>query len=479
MSKFQSIANFCKKPAFILGLILASFFLKEMFLSALLPIFSGVDEYRHYNTIQYLNEPKEKNWEIKDVPHEKFSRSDFEGNRFSEEILQTGKAMDIETIWSTKASFTNSYVGANENEINSRKWDPYNKIYPPDIVVNAGLYHRLAAYIEKFFTNSSILIRFYAIRTLSIIFGTLAILAAYFLLKNIGFSQKNSLIVSAIISLQPRFSIYITNINYDALLIFIFTLFALGGILFLKQGLNWKNGLLILASFILGMLAKGTSIVLIIPLFALIAFFIFQKIKERKINLKYTATALLMLMIVSGIFFLKYNLGTLALPKNSDPSLAAFLTRSLHRIPATSTDYWGGVSWTRDNFSNEFVGVIWVAEALSIVGIFLYLFSRKKLEFLPEKKYICFFLLLMLALQIGIRFNNWKITAGGSELLYGTPGRYFIPNLTVHMALIFVGIGALVRQKKYLNTLLLTGLVFMFAFSLHIIFNVVIPRFYL
>lgn len=478
MAKFQSIANFCKKPAFILGLILAGFFLKEMFLSAILPFFSGVDEYRHYNTIQYLNEPKEKTWPIEEKKG-RFSRSDFESNHFSEEIIQTGEAMGIEAIWSDKLHFFDGYTGENEEEINSHKWDPHNKNYPPDIVGNPGLYHRLAASIENFFSEESILIRFYAIRILSIIFGTLTIFFVYFLLKALGFSRKNSLFISAIISLQPRFSIYITNINYDSLLILIFTLFTLGGVLILKNGPSWKNCLLIMTSFALGILTKGTSIVLLVPLFALVAFFVIQKIKERKINFKYVLVAFLALVLASGIFFSKYNIKTIALPENKDLPAATFLARSLHRIPATSTDYWGGISWTRDNYSNEFVKVIWVIEILSTAGILFYLFSKRRLEFLPEKKYILFFLLLLLALQIGVRFNNWRITASGSELLYGTPGRYFIPNLAVHMAIIFTGLGMLARKKKYFDTVLLAGLVFMLAFSLHIIFNVIIPRFYL
>jgi hypothetical protein len=85
----------------------------------------------------------------------------------------------------------------------------------------------------------------------------------------------------------------------------------------------------------------------------------------------------------------------------------------------------------------------------------------------------------MLALQTGIRFNNWRITASDSELLYGTPGRYFIPALAAHLAVMFCGLGAILRKQKYFDNFLLAALVFMLAFSLHIIFNVVLPRFYL
>lgn len=479
MDKLQLIASFCKKPAFILGLILISFFLKEMFLSALLPMFSGVDEYRHYNTIQYLSEPKEKNWAMEEMSRKKFTRSDFKSNHFSEEILQTGQMIDIEKIWSGKSTFTYGYVGVNENEINSRKWDPYNKVFPPDVVKGAGIYHQLLVYVEKFFANNSILVRFYLIRTISIIFGTLTILVAYFLFKNADFSRKNSLILAAIFSLQPRFSIYTTNINYDSLLILIFTFFALGGVLFLKQGINWKNGSLLLLSFAAGMFTKGTSIVLIIPFLTLIAFFIYQKIKEGKVNLKDMIIFLLAPAIIMGIFFLKYNFEVLAAPENSDLSFTTFLSRSLHRIRATSTDYWGAISWTRVNFSSEFAKIIWLTEALAVVGIVFFLVSKKNPEFLLKKKYIFFFCILMLALQTGIRFNNWRITASGSELLYGTPGRYFIPALAAHLAVMFCGLGAILRKQKYFDNFLLAALVFMLAFSLHIIFNVVLPRFYL
>ena len=90
-----------------------------------------------------------------------------------------------------------------------------------------------------------------------------------------------------------------------------------------------------------------------------------------------------------------------------------------------------------------------------------------------------FFLLMVIALQAGIRFYDWKIFARTGALELGTPGRYFLPNMAAHIALLFTGLGMVFRKKEYFDISLLVGLLLMFSFSLYLIFDVVMPRYYL
>ena len=480
--------DFWKKPGFVLFLILFSFFLREVFLASVFPIFSGQDEARHYNSIQYLAEPKEKTWEITKNKDSR-SKKDFSTYNFSEEIQNTGNTSGISNTRRTfdRMNFPAGSVGENENLITSRPWDPYIKSYPPDITGKGhqDLYHRFGLVIEKTFTNQDILTRFYLVRILSVILATLTLWISFFIFKNIGFAINQSLIIVAIISFQPKFSSYMTNINYAPLMILAFAGFTLGCVLFLKNGLRWKNSILILISLIIGMLTKGTSVVMVPILVALLGITAWKKILTGKINPKYLLSALALSFTAIAFFSWNYNIKNF-LPKTEHgtiseitASLSEYLSKSLPKIDSSAKNYWGNLDWNRNDYSEVFIRVIWLVEFFSAIGVIWLLFSKKPLPFLPEKKYVWFFLGMIAALQFGIRFYDWKIFSILGTLDLGTPGRYFLPTITSHMTLVFAGLGMVLRKEKYLNFALLFWLLLMFAFSMYLTFDVIVPRFYL
>ena len=454
-------------------------------MASVFPIFSGQDEARHYNSIQYLAEPKEKTWEIAENKDSR-SKKDFSTYNFSEEIQNTGNASGVSDTRKTydRMNFPAGSVGENENLITSKIWSRNNLNSPPDIV-KGSLYHALNTPIEKLFGNESILIRFYLIRIFSILLGVLFILFSYFIFKNSGFSTKHSLIISAIISFQPKLSSYLTNINYDALQILMFSIFTLGGILFLKNGLRWKNALLILISLITGMITKGTSVIMMPLLIALLGFTVWKKVREKKINRNYLISALALSFVAIAFFSWNYNIKNF-LPKTEHgtiseitASLSEYLSKSLPKIDSSAKNYWGNLDWNRNDYSEVFIRVIWLVEFFSVIGVIWLLFSKKSLPFLPEKKYVWFFLGMIAALQFGIRFYDWKIFSILGTLDLGTPGRYFLPTITSHMALVFAGLGMVLRKEKYFNVALLSFLLLMFSFSMYLTFDVIVPRFYL
>jgi len=324
------LPSFIKKPNFLLALLLAVFFLKGVFLAVLFPMFKGQDESRHYNTIQYLAEPQEKNWEIIDTrnPENKIAQDKerLETYRFSQEIKETIRLTDLNIPrqeFFAKNSFTLSAVGENEIQIDSLKGLSYNQTYPPDILRSQNFYHRLVLPLEKFFAQENIFVRFYLIRIFSVLLGTLIIFLFYQIIKSAGFSIKNSLLLTSLAVFQPKFSTYLSNINYDALLILAFALFTLAGIWVLKNGFGWKNGSLLLSALALGLLAKGTSIALLLMLLFLIAYQIYkiyQKTADKKKALIYIFTLLFLLILVLWLFSAKYNIFSL-LPIQENLSL--------------------------------------------------------------------------------------------------------------------------------------------------------------
>ena len=161
--------------------------------------------------------------------------------------------------------------------------------------------------------------------------------------------------------------------------------------------------------------------------------------------------------------------------------LQNYLSKSLTlgRFALSSRTYWGSLGWFDGFVEKNFTDFVWTIQTLSAFGIILFLFSKKRLAFLPPKKYVLFLIGMIVALQFGIRMADWKVFSETGKLILGTPGRYFLPNLVSHIALVFIGLGALLRKESYFKNILSAGLILMFSFSLYLILNVIIPRYYL
>jgi hypothetical protein len=116
---------------------------------------------------------------------------------------------------------------------------------------------------------------------------------------------------------------------------------------------------------------------------------------------------------------------------------------------------------------------------IALVGLISYLLSKNTADYLPEKRYIIFFIGIVLALQLAIRFYDWRVFDATKQILIGTPGRYFLPNIIPHILLIITGLGFFTRNKRQFNILLEILLVLVVLFSLYTIIDVIIPRYYL
>ncbi len=486
MQKWLFKLKFFRQPKIILLLILSVFFLKGVFLAELYPLFTGQDEARHYNTIQSIAYPPVPSTQ-KIKRQAKHRNKQIENYNFSQEIIGAGQASDLNVIRKglyDTANFVPGYIGQNESAINSHQWKPLNYYYPADATAPT-LYHLLASWIEKTFAKSNILVRFYLIRIFSVLLGTLAVFLTYLIATNIGLKKDYSLLITAILAFQPKFTMYFTNINYDALLIPMFFLFTLGGVLSLKNGLNWKNFTLMLTALILGLLTKGTAIVLLVVFLVLIAFHFYLKIKNTSHKLKYSLFILLFFFLTLFLANTRYNLRGLLPVKNTPAktffSLQQYLDASLTmgHFALTARTYWGSLSWKNNWLTHNFTNLIFSIEGLAILGLILFFWTKKTPRYLPAKKYIIFLLLMIIALQLGIRAYDWKVFMGSHKLTLGTPGRYFLPNLASLLILIFVGWGMLLKKERYFKDSLIVGFILMSSFCFYIIFNFILPRFYL
>lgn len=481
MEKIQSLA-FWKKPIFILALILGVFFFKGVFLATITPIFVGQDETKHYSSIQYVSEPRPITWPI--IRRDQLKEGEAWQPSCSQEVVETVKAVDSEKANDnlyTTADFTQGYDGRNETQINNATWHKYSE-YDPPVTAGITLYHKFASVIEKVFVNQSIFVRYYLIRIFSVLLGTLTILFSYLIAKNMGFSAKSSLLMTAIIAFQPRFSIYYAAINYDALLILTFTLFTLGGVLALKNGPNWKNILLIIVSVYMGIQTKPTANILLVASALLFAYLLYKEVQNKNKIIKFIASLVFIFAaIFLSIYIKNHFIGDPGSFGNIWNSVKNYLAESLTmgRFGLSSRTYWGTLSWINNWFLDNMTNFIWYLQAVAGMGVVLFLMLKRKLEHLPEKKYVVFLLLMIVLLQLGIRFADWTLFKQLGRLETGTPGRYFLPNLTAHIILVFTGIGMLLWKKELFEKVLTIFLILMMTFMMYIIFNTIIFRYYL
>lgn len=487
-----------KNTPTLLPLILVVFFLKGVFLVTLQPIFGGQDEARHYDTIQHLAQPQDvlssidQDWRPNDSGLR--DKDNFDSYNFSQEIQKTAQATNTNILRGDMFNtliFSDSSYGKNESEIDSKVWKPYNYYVHPDIAGTASsLYHKVTSHLEALLSEQTILTRFYLLRILSVTLGTLALYFCYLTARTSGFSFSISLIITALVSFQPKFSLYFTNINYDVFLIPMFFLFTFAGVHALKNGLSWKNIALFIVSIIIAVETKATGYILLIALTALLSYFLYTKIQFKSKRFRYEILGLCisLLLLLTSFLYNHFLITGLSFQKTL-LSIHSYVSKTITfgKFIMPSDTYWGILGWTNSFWLGYTPWLILLVELMAIIGISLLFFSQKFSEhtpsFLPAKKYILFLTGMIVALQLGVRIVDWSVFSqlGGMTMSTGTPGRYFLPNLSAHILLMATGLGALLaytKKERYFETILLGLLILMFSLMMYLTFNALILRFY-
>lgn len=469
----------------ILSFILAAFLCREAFLVTLFPLFTGQDEARHYNTIQWLAEGRLESCENTATDDEQ-NKQDLSTYRFSEEIRETSTAAGL-GVWREenyrKPDFPPGNTGFNESSIKEHTWTKEMAACPPDIAANAqhfSLYHWLGNLIETNWDKADILTRFYLIRLMGILLGALTVALAYFAAVEAGLSYRTSLLIAFILSLQPKLSVYTTNINYDIILIPCFTIFTFAGLRFLRQGVTPRNTLLLILALTGAVLTKGTGLILFGGLLFLIVWAIFYQQQDwwRKLSRIQWLIGIILVIGLGSTLITTYSLFSL-LPSLNPASFFEYLGKSLPKIPSSSTNFWGVISWTSVHHGHWFVWGIWAIEALALFGLFRFFRTKVPLTHLPTKTAILFLLTLFVSLQLGVRLHDWHVFQGTGSLALGTPGRYFLPTLLPKLLLIAAGLGALLKRPIFFERFLILFAILILAFHLYNTWLIILPRFYL
>ncbi|MDD2766367.1 MAG: glycosyltransferase family 39 protein [Candidatus Moranbacteria bacterium] len=495
----QRFLAFIKAPEFILTLILVVFFFKGVFLSVLFPFFQAPDEQTHYATIQQRAEPNEKTWTIKQGK-DSSNGIDISTYHFSEETIQTAQKLQFDDVKFQKENtqeFSQSDRGLHEDEIMSNNWKRYIDTYPANISGTISFYYSLGAKVEQILSDQSILTRLFSMRLLSVVMGVLIVFLAYLISQKIGFSKQNSLIITALVAFQPMFSASASQVNIDIALILAFSFYIYASVSLLHSGMHWKDILLLILSLPLAFYSKGPGIVLFAITPFLLGYLIYKRfnISLKKFSL-YVSIAIFILVAVITLSVPKSYFVSItnfnATSKFDSPveSLTKYIDKTINMTSVLRTEksYWGNFGWLDTPLSGNIIQGIWILEIIALFGIVLFFVPKRFLKkirmgteksYLPEKKYILFFFGIMIALQLAIRFFDWRIFDAYKQILIGQPGRYFLPTIIPHIIVMAVGLGFFTRSKKQFDILIKTLLVSMILLSLHAMIDVIIPRYYL
>lgn len=484
---------------FVLALILIVFLFKGIFLSFVFPFFQGPDEQVHYATIQQRAEPREKTWPI-EKGKDGANGIDISTYHFSEETVRSAQATQFDDVKFQKENtqeFSQSDRGLNENEIINNNWKRYIDISPSNTSGTVSFYYSLGAKVEQILSDQSILTRLFSVRFLSVVMGALVVLLTYLTVQKIGFSKQNSLIISALVAFQPMFSASASQVNIDIALILAFSFYIYAAVSLLHDGIHWKDIILLILSLPLAFYSKGPGIVLFAITPFLLSYLIYKRfnISLKKFSLYvgiaiFVLIAFIILSVPKSYFVSITNFNATSKFDSPIISLTKYTDKTINTtsILRTEKSYWGNFGWLDTPLSGNIIQGIWTLEIIALLGITLFFVPKRFLEkirmgteknYLPEKKYIIFFFSIMMALQLAIRFFDWRIFDAYEQILIGQPGRYFLPTIIPHIIVMIVGLGFFTRNKKQFDILIKTLLVLMVLLSLYAVIDIIIPRYYL
>lgn len=488
--------------------ILSIFAMEGAILSFLMPIFQNPDEQVHYGTVQQWTALKEQQQTT--VYGHIVDGKDIRTSNLPKETVQTAVIARFDEIKFQKQntqSFSGTSYGPGEDIALENEWNRYVDTAPSAVSETKSVYYLLASWIERSLSDESIFTRIFSVRMLSVLFGVFVVLIAYLLARKIGFSETSSLAFSGIAAFQPMFGVTAAQVNIDIALVFSFSLFLYAGTCILGNGLNWKNALLAIIAAILGMVSKGPGLVLVAALYPLFAWGAYRRLGiPWKRFLAYLTIAT---VVLAGIAFLAAPKGYLAgitswkiQSKFDSPlkSMGKYLDKTMSggELRETHASYWGNFGWLDTQMDSSVLDIVRYVEIVGLFGSILYivwpllaksrvatLLARLRLardsdiRWLPERKYIIFLLMMIFALQFAIRFYDWRVFDATGQLLIGTPGRYFLPNMLGHLVVVLVGIGFLLGNTIRFDRLMKTGFIAMVLLEIYSIFWVIIPRYYL
>jgi 4-amino-4-deoxy-L-arabinose transferase-like glycosyltransferase len=425
---------------FILTVIIL--FLKQAVWTAIVPIFQTPDEQAHFAQIQWVVEKDNKELHLG-------------ANRsselvFAEENLGVFRDSRGNNSFTYHPEFNIAYskttTGTHETEINNLPKALRTTYVGAEAAGYPPLYYLVSQPLYRIFGSAGLIDRLFSLRLSSLIFIVFLGVISWKIGQEVFSSRKAALALCIMVNFQPMISFVGAGYHPDNLLNVLVSLVILCSVLLIKKGFKWKYLFAIGILISLGLETKQFMFFVIPSALALCAMAFFKN----KVVRILAAAAILIFPVVAFVFLLPIPNMPHVTPASPLFSMN-FLEYLKFRLPRLLFEmhpwYWGVFKWLGLTLNPTVMKIITRIVGLAGVGLIIGLVFRLiKRRFELTEKIIVFFLISTASYILYMFLWDWRLMqASGFSL--GLQGRYLLPLIVAHMALLLFGVTNLLSEK--------------------------------
>ena len=454
----------------LLKLLLIAAFFNALSWIILIPIWQYPDEQAHFVQVQDVAE-------LGHVPFEKNASREID---LSEQILGTQRDSFGNNKFTYhpeyKIKYAEGYDGIFEDTIRNLPKTARSELVKNEATQNPPLYYFLGSIVYKFFYNSDLFIRVFAVRIMS----ALIFLATIFLSYKIGtiiFKDDKFLpiILASLVAFKPMLVFSSTGTLPDSSVNLLFTIIIFLSLKILKEGLQKKTAIFLIAVIIIGVMTRQ-QFLLSVPIILMSLFLYTVLTKKGRKTLFVFLFIVILLMIFSSLFtsipllnnFRIQEFTSIKFGRFFEPELLRYLSQVLSQLyKETFAWYWGVYKWLSLTLPLEYYRFIKFILVISLVGVFIKFYigaKRNKFDF--ESVYIVHF--ITSSIFYLLIFVVWDyFFSASSGYSFGLQGRYFFPLIVAHLAILLYGARELINLviKKYAQYVTVIIIMLMIIFN--------------
>ncbi|MBM3256370.1 MAG: DUF2142 domain-containing protein [Candidatus Moranbacteria bacterium] len=254
--------NFINKNKLIIFVLVVTL-LKGIIWAYAVPPFQAPDEQIHYAVVQSYAEPANYSPKSFDFPSKKVNFTDIRTQNLSPELKNYLLKTDFDrTRFNEKEEFDfGSWLPFRNQSAaeNNQKLSRFVEVYPVWNTNYSPLYYQTGAFIENLFSDWGVAEKSFFVRLASVLFGTIFVLTAYLLFRELNLGKKKAALLAGAVSFQPMLTFISASINVDSLLFASFGMFLWGAMRIIKRNLDWVGLTAAVAGSIISIEAKPSG----------------------------------------------------------------------------------------------------------------------------------------------------------------------------------------------------------------------------
>lgn len=431
------------KNKFLIMLLLL-FFIKEILLVTLVPLWHFPDEQAHFAQVAYIAE--------------KGSSPDGNNYDLTKEIYLSEKYLGTKRDKSGNNKFTfhpeyrlpyaDNLTGIHEKEIQNLTKDSKNRQmvdreasrYPPFYYLVLSVSYRLQYY-------QGLIIRVFTARLVQLIFSLGTVYLAY-QIGGLIFGNNRLVSVSLVIlvALHPMFSFVSAGINSDNIGNFIFSLFLFISLQFIKCSLKMRRFLALLLISLMAVFIKP-QLYITLPFCLLLSFLKLVTAKLPIIKKLKLLTLFIFVFVLAINYLIRADKGPFLIAGNifkifSYKGLVEQIGHYslLHLYREVLPWYWGIYDWLGVTYPRPVHRLINMITFVSLIGLLVFLIRNFRRLHLWPVNGLLYLIVVNVFYLLGIYLFDWlQYAQSGYKFHIGVQGRYFFPLIISHLLFILIG----------------------------------------